>query len=94
VSNAATSSVPAGTAFLSAPRANIEFNNVEVARAATDARPSFRLGDVSGAYILHLKLPRCTGPVRELNDASDFRLQSKRGFNDISICGTISHLQI
>jgi hypothetical protein len=73
---------------------NIEFNNVEVASAAADARPSFWLGDVSGADLLHLKLPRGTAPACVLNDVTDFRLQSNRGLNDISISGAVSHLQI
>jgi hypothetical protein len=73
---------------------NIEFNNVEVASAAADARPSFWLGDVSGADLLHLKLPRGTAPVCVLNDVSDFRLQSNRSLNDISFSDTVSHLQI
>jgi len=29
-----------------------------------------------------------------LNDVSDFRMHSNRGFNDISIDGAVSHLQI
>ena len=37
---------------------NIELSNVEVASLAADARPSFWLGDVSGADLLHVKLPR------------------------------------
>jgi polygalacturonase len=73
---------------------NIEFNNVEVASAGADARPSFWLGDVSGADLLHLKLPRGTAPVCVLNDVSDFRLQSNRSLNDISFSDTVSHLQI
>jgi polygalacturonase len=73
---------------------NIEFSNVEVASVAADARPSFWLGDVNGADLLHLKLPRGAGPACVLNDVSDFRMHSNRGFNDISIDGVVSHLQI
>jgi hypothetical protein len=73
---------------------NIEFSNVELASVAADARPSFWLGDVSGADLLHLKLPRGAGPACVLNDVSGFRMHFVRGFNDMSIDGTISHLQI
>jgi hypothetical protein len=73
---------------------NIEFSNVEFASMAADARPSFWLGDVSGADFLHVKLPRRAGPAYVLNDVSDFRMLSNRGFNDISIDGAVSHLRI
>jgi hypothetical protein len=73
---------------------NIELSNVEVASLAADARPSFWLGDVSGADLLHVKLPRGARPGYVLNDVSDFRMHSNRGFNDISIDGAVSHLQI
>ena len=73
---------------------NVEFSNVELASVAADARPSFWLGDVSGADFLHVKLPRRAGPAYVLNDVSDFRMLSNRGFNDISIDGAVSHLQI
>ena len=73
---------------------NIEFSNIEVASVAADARPSFWLGDVSGADLLHVKLPRGAGPACVLNDVSDFRMHSSRGFNDMSIDGAVSHLQI
>jgi hypothetical protein len=73
---------------------NIEFNNVELASVTADARPSFWLGDVSGADLLHVKLPRGAGPACVLNDVSDFRMRSSRGFNDISIDGAVSHLRI
>ncbi len=73
---------------------NIELSNVEVASLAADARPSFWLGDVSGADLLHVKLPRAARPGYVLNDVSDFHTHSNRGFNDISIDGTVSHLQI
>jgi polygalacturonase len=73
---------------------NIEFNNVELASVTADARPSFWLDDVSGADLLHVKLPRGAGPACVLNDVSDFRMRSSRGFNDISIDGAVSHLRI
>lgn len=73
---------------------NIEFSNVEFGSAAADARPSFWLGDVNGADLLHVKLPRGVGPTCVLNDVSDFRVRSSRGFNDMSIDGAISRLQI
>jgi polygalacturonase len=73
---------------------NIEFSNVELASAAADARPSFWLGDVSGADLLHVKLPRGAAPACLLNDVSDFRMLSSRGFNDMSIDGPVSHLRI
>jgi hypothetical protein len=72
----------------------MEFSNVELASVAADARPSFWLGDVSGADLLHLKLPRGAGAACALNDVSDFRMHSTRGFNDMSIDGAVSHLQI
>ena len=59
-----------------------------------DARPSFWLGDVSGADLLNLKLPRGAGPACVLNDVSDFHMHSARGFNDISIDGAVSHLEL
>jgi hypothetical protein len=49
---------------------------------------------VSGADFLHVKLPRRAGPAYVLNDVSDFRMLSNRGFNDISIDGAVSHLRI
>jgi polygalacturonase len=73
---------------------NIEFSNVEVASVAADPRPSFWLGDVSGAELRHLKLPRGAGPACVLNDVSDFHLHSVRGFNDISIAGAVSRFEI
>jgi polygalacturonase len=73
---------------------NIEINNVEVASVAADARPSFWLGDVTGADLLHVKLPRGARPGYVLNDVSAFRMHSNRGFNDISIDSAVSHLQI
>jgi polygalacturonase len=73
---------------------NIEISNVEVASVAADERPSFWLGDVSDADLLHVKLPRGAGPSFLLNDVSAFRMHSSRGFDDISIDGPISHLQI
>jgi len=73
---------------------NIEFNNVELASVTADARPSFWLGDVSGADLLHVKLPRRAGPACVLNDVSDFRMLFNRGFKDKSIDGPVSHLRI
>jgi hypothetical protein len=73
---------------------NIEFSHIEVASVAADARPSFWLGDVSGADLLHVKLPRGAGPACVLNDVSDFHMQSVRGFNDIAIDGPVSRLEI
>jgi len=73
---------------------NIEISNVEVASLVADARPSFWLGGVSGADLLNVKLPRGARPGYVLNDVSDFRMRSNRGFNDISIDGAVSHLQI
>jgi polygalacturonase len=73
---------------------NIEFSHIEVASVAADARPSFWLGDVSGADLLHVKLPRGAGPACLLNDVSNFHMQSVRGFNDTSIDGPVSRLEI
>jgi polygalacturonase len=73
---------------------NIEISNVEVASLVADARPSFWLDDVSGADFLHLKLPRGARPSYVLNDVSDFRIHANRGFNDVSIDGTVSQLKI
>jgi hypothetical protein len=73
---------------------NIEFSNVQLASVTADARPSFWLGDVSGADLLNLKLPRGAGLACVLNDVSDFRMLFTRGFNDMSIEGAVSHLQI
>ena len=84
----------AGTSPFWRRGSNIELSNVEVASLAADARPSFWLGDVSGADLLHVKLPRRARPGYVLNDVSDFRMHSNRGFNEISIGGAVSHLQI
>jgi polygalacturonase len=73
---------------------NIEFSNIEVASTAGDARPSFWLSDVSGAELVRVKLPRGPGPACVLNDVSDFHMHSSRGFNDISIDGAVSRLEI
>jgi hypothetical protein len=73
---------------------NIEFSNIEVASVAADARPSFWLGDVRGADLQHVKLPRGAGPTCVLNEVSDFHMRSTRGFNDISIDGAVSRLEI
>jgi polygalacturonase len=86
-------SLPAQHFYLRHVR-NIEISNVEVASLAADARPSFWLGDVSGADLLHVKLPRGTRPGYVLNDVSAFRMHSNRGFNDISIDSAVPHLQI
>jgi hypothetical protein len=73
---------------------NIEFSHVEFASATSDARPSFWLGDVSGVDLLHVKIPRGAGPACVLNDVSDFRMQSSRGFDDLLIDGAVSRLEI
>jgi polygalacturonase len=73
---------------------NVQLSGVEVASVTADARPSFWLGDVSGADLLHIKFPRGAAPACMLNDVSDFRMHSNRGFNDISIDSAVSHLQI
>lgn len=61
---------------------------------AADARASFWLGDVGGADLLRVRLPRGNGPACALNVVSDFRMQSVRGFDDISIDGAVSRLKI
>jgi polygalacturonase len=73
---------------------NIDFANVELASVTADARPSFWLDDVRGVDLLHVKLPRGAGPACVLNDVSDFRMRFTRGFNDMSIEGAVSRLQI
>jgi polygalacturonase len=73
---------------------NIAFSNVEVASLAADARPPFWLSDVGGADLLHVRLPRGASPGYMLNDVSDFCLHASRGFDDISIDGPVSHLEI
>src|SRR3954464_11620848 len=73
---------------------NIEFSNVEVASVNADARPSFWLGDVSGADLLNVKFPRGARSACVLNDVSDFRMLFNRGFKDMSIDGPVSHLRI
>jgi polygalacturonase len=73
---------------------NIEFANVELASVIADARPSFWLDDVRGVDLLHVKLPRGAGPACVLNNVSDFRMHSTRGFSDMSIEGAVSRLQI
>src|SRR5262245_57468284 len=86
-------SLPAEHFYLRHVR-NIEFSNIEVASVAADARPSFWLGDVGGAELLHVRLPRGPGPACLLNDVSGFHMHSARGFNDISIEGAVSRLEI
>jgi polygalacturonase len=73
---------------------NIDFDNVELASVTHDARPSFWLDDVRDVDLLHVKLPRGAGPACVLNDVSDFRMRFTRGFNDMSIEGAVSRLQI
>jgi polygalacturonase len=73
---------------------NIEFSNIEVASLVADARPSFWLGDVRAAELTRVKLPRGPGPACVLDDVSDFHMHSSRGFNDISIDGVVSRLEI
>jgi polygalacturonase len=73
---------------------NVEFSHVEVTSQATDARPSFWLGDVNGAGLLHVRVPRGAGPACVLNDVSDFHMHSVRGFDDISLAGPVSYLRI
>jgi hypothetical protein len=43
---------------------------------------------------VRVKLPRGPGPACVLNDVSDFHMHSSRGFNDISIDGAVSRLEI
>src|SRR5262245_20108245 len=85
--------VPAQHFYLRHVR-NIEFSNVEVASVAADARPSFWLGDVHGADLLHVKFSRGVRPACVLNDVSDFRMLFNRGFKDRSIDGPVSRLEI
>jgi polygalacturonase len=73
---------------------NIEFGNVELATVTVDARPSFWLDDVRDVDLLRVRLPRGAGPAFALNNVSDFRMRFIRGFNDMSIEGGISRLQI
>jgi hypothetical protein len=73
---------------------NIEFSNIDLASASADARPSFWLGDVSGADLVRIKLPRSSGPALMLNDVSDLRLSANRGLRDMSIDGMVSRLRI
>jgi hypothetical protein len=73
---------------------NLEFNNVELADVTFDARPSFWLGDVNGADLLRVKLPRGSSPAVSLNDVSDFRAVANRGLIDNAIEGPVSHLQL
>jgi polygalacturonase len=73
---------------------NVEFSNVELAGVTGDARPSFWLGDVSGADLLYLKLPRGAGPAMSLNDVSNFHALANRGLKDASIEGPISQMQL
>ena len=62
---------------------------------AADARASFWLGDVGGADLLRVRLPRGNGPACALNVVSkNFHMQSVRGFDDISIDGAVSRLKI
>jgi hypothetical protein len=73
---------------------NIEFSNVELASVTGDARPSFWLGDVNGADLLTVKLPRGAGPAVSLNDVSNFRSLANRGVRDTSIEGLVSQMQL
>jgi polygalacturonase len=73
---------------------NIEFSNVELAAVNGDARPCFWLGDVNGADLLTVKLPRGAGPAVSLNDVSNFRAIANRGVRDTSIEGPVSQMQL
>ena len=73
---------------------NLEFSNVELRAVAVDARPSFWLGDVNDADLMHVKLPRGIGPAVSLNEVSDFHALANRRLKDVSIEGPISHMQL
>jgi polygalacturonase len=73
---------------------NIEFSNVELAAVIADARPSFWLGDVNGADLLTVQLPRGVGPAVSLTDVSNFRALANRGVRDTSIEGRVSGMQL
>lgn len=51
---------------------NLEFSDVELRAVTVDPRPSFWLGDVKSADLMHVKLPSVIGPAVSLNDVSDF----------------------
>jgi len=73
---------------------NLEFSNVKLRGVTADARPSFWLGDVNGADLVHVKLSRGDGRVVSLNDVSNFRALGNRGLKDVSIEGPISSMQL
>jgi hypothetical protein len=73
---------------------NLEFSKVELRAVTVDVRPSFWLGDVNTAELMHVKLPSGIGPAASLNEVSDFRALANRGPKDVSIEGPISHMQL
>jgi hypothetical protein len=73
---------------------NLEFSNVELRAVTVDARPSFWLGDVNSADLIHVRLPSGIAPAISLNDVSDFRALANRGLKDMSIEGPISNMQL
>jgi len=65
---------------------NIEFTNVEIAFAAPDARPVFRMDYVDGVDLFRIKTPKSLGaPAFSLRDVQDFRIAASRNVNDVYI---------
>lgn len=63
-------------------------SNVEIATAAPDPRPAFRLEDVADADFSGMRLPKGIG--YSLDRVSGFRLANSRGFADRQIDGPVT----
>jgi polygalacturonase len=75
------------TGFFVRHARNLQMSNIEVAVAATDPRPAFRLEDVAGADIFRVRVPKGP-PIFSLKDCTDFRSTGSRGIKDREIDGS------
>jgi len=65
---------------------DVAFSNVELAAASRDARPCFWMGDVRGADLFRLGLPRDNpGGAFLLRAVSDFQVAASRGVADTRV---------
>ncbi len=68
------------TGFFVRHARNLEMSNVEIAVAAPDPRPAFRLEDVAGADFFRVRGP--AGPLFSLKDVTGFRSTGSPGRRD------------
>ncbi|MET0310173.1 MAG: glycoside hydrolase family 28 protein [Sphingomonas sp.] len=77
------------TGFFIRHARGIEMNNVEIAVAAPDPRPAFRLEDVRDADFSRVRAPAGSG-VFALDRVSDFRNVGSRGMKDLQLAGPVT----